>query len=191
MRPFTSWSALHTVPCRSRFQCSAASRGQNSGLCCRPLPCLDQEQRSSQTLRLCSGVWSVAKSGGQWREDRMLTCGDESRSASETLVRKPTLKQSKPSWMKQAPSRQPRDDSFQSIMYEKCKAAVETSTAISYIGNFMRRAKGGERRRRRITSGMGREERAMETRGADSGASPHAEAQWKAMALRGVWQARK
>ena len=46
-------------------------------------------------------------------------------------------------------------------------------------------------RRRRTTPGMGREGRAMETRGTDSGASPHADAQWKTMTLRGVRQRRK
>ena len=45
-------------------------------------------------------------------------------------------------------------------------------------------------RRRRATQMMGREGAAMETCGTDSGASSLAEAQWKAMALRGVWQAK-
>ena len=39
-----------------------------------------------------------------------------------------------------------RDDSFQSILYDAHNAAVEASRAIiNYIGNIIRRAKGGER----------------------------------------------
>ena len=39
-----------------------------------------------------------------------------------------------------------RDDSFQSILYDTYKAAVETRKAIiGYIGSFILRSKGGER----------------------------------------------
>ena len=83
---------------RSRFRCNAASCGQNSGPCCRSSSCLSQELRASQTLQPYSGVWSVVKSGAQRREDRTLTCGDESRNAAETLARKPTSIRATPSW---------------------------------------------------------------------------------------------
>ena len=76
-----------------------------------------------------------------------------------------------------------RDDSFQSILYDTCKAAVEPSRAIiSHIGNFILRAKGGARWPHVVAPPQGWDEK---------GASSQAEAQWKAMALRGVWQARK
>ena len=62
----------------------------------------------------------------------------------------------------------------------------------SRAGFFGARSHAGTMARRcRTTPGMGREERAVETHGTDSGAFSHAEALWKAMALRGVWQARR
>ena len=70
-----------------------------------------------------------------------------------------------------------RDDSFQSILCDTYKGAVETCKAIiSYIGGFILRAKGGERWPD-VVAGMGRERSAMEPCTTDSGASSCLEAQ--------------
>ena len=156
------------------------------------------------------------RNGAQQREGRMLTCGDESGNASETLGMKPTstrcrhgkahLSKSEQAklddagrfttagnaWADELAREGARDDSFRSILYDTYKAAVVTSkVVIDCIGNFILRAKGGERwPHGDAASGMGRERRVMEACGTDSGASSRIEALGTTMALRSVWQAR-
>ena len=177
----TSWSAQRMVPCRSRSQCSDVSCGQNCGHCGRPPSCRSQERRSFLIVQRCSEAWNVDRNGAQQREGHMLTCGDESGTASETLgdeahidsVSKCKAHLSKAeqakldeaarlttagnAWADELAKEEARDDSFQSILYDTYTAAVETSTAVVVcIGSFILRAKGGERWSRRLRDGTRR-----------------------------------
>ena len=179
-----SWFAQRMVPCRSLFQCSGVLYGQNCGHCGRPSSCRNQEQRSHRTVQQCTEAWNVGRNGAQRRGDRTLTCGGKSGNASRTLeteahidsVTKCKAHLSKVERAKldetgrfmaagneradELAKEEARDDSFQSILCDTYKGAVETCKAIiSYIGSFILRAKGGERWPRcgRAASRMGRE----------------------------------
>ena len=165
-----SWFAQREVPCRSRSQCSDVSCGQHYGHCGRRLSCLSQERRASLTVQRCPEAWNDGPKCAQQCEGHMLTCGVESGNVSETLGMKPTstrcrkckahlskseqakldeaarLTTAGNAWADELAKEGARDDSFQSILYDTYKAAVETSNGIiDYIGNFILRAKGGGR----------------------------------------------
>ena len=79
-----------------------------------------------------------------------------------------------------------REDTFQAVLCDWPKAAVKTSRVIvSYIGNFILREKGRERRPDVVLPPQewGDKERALETLGTDAGALSSSRAKLRAMVL--------
>ena len=145
-----SWSAQRMVPYRSHSQCSDVSCGQNYGHCGRPLSCLSQERRSSLTVQRCSEAWNVDRkwctAAPSWECFRDIGCVEMlSKSEQVKLDEAGRLTTAGNAWADELAKEEARDDSFQSILCDTYKAAVETNKAIiSYIGSFILRAKGRE-----------------------------------------------
>ena len=133
-----------------------------------PVSCLSQERRLSLTVQRLSEAWNVDRNGAArkphahvWR--RVYKCfrdiGDEahvdsvtkceahlSKSEQAKLDEAGRLTTAGNAWADELAKEGARDHSFQSTLYDTCKAAVEASKAIiGYIGNLILRAKGGER----------------------------------------------
>ena len=134
-----------------------------------------------------------------WRRiwERYRNIGEEARidSVTNRSVRRTCPKQSRPSWMKQAAS--PPQATNGQMSWPKRELVMTPSilsctTRTRQLSNqaepssatlgFILRAKGGARWPHVVAPPQGWDEK---------GASSQAEAQWKAMTLRGVWQARK
>ena len=112
------------------LMCKHGAQGGQTGWavgpCYKPSSCLSQERRSSQTVQLYYGVWSVVKSGAHRDEDRMHL----SKSEQAKLDDAGHIIAAGNERADELAKGGARGDSFLSILYDTYKAAVETSTAI-------------------------------------------------------------